>query len=556
MKKLLNALTVMVLLGTTAAFTSCNSDTPMMELADEPPIGVSLATNEISTLSSIDFSTKTFVINYTDFNIDWKGYAEPLNYSSEDGQLAGKTNIYPKGLYTFYHVFGDNTVTVIPEGVGSTQIYQYDDIKNLKIAGQGYIDENSFYATGDFQFNIYCDDERDAEDVHLDYYTEKDMQKPVINGSTTFIVNVNNRITREEILTHFSAYDETDGETEVYYDETNYDETVGVGSYFMVLETYDKSFNTATLDIEILVVDIDKPVISGTSEYNVSYDACPTLDSIKSALVITDNYDTSLALNVVSDNYSSSNQKVGSWSIVFNSTDSSGNVSDNYAVVVNIHDKIAPGITAPQTIKVPTNQKMTIEEIKSKIYVEDSYDGEITNYTLVDDDNYASNHNKVGTYRFTVTATDSSGNSSKYTITLKTEDNIAPEFYVDNYVIVLAQGETLTDAMIKEYAAKVLNIDVNTIAELSGDYDTKETGKYNIRLSMTDGSTQDFTISVNDANGEEPKDLNYFEQIWKDFTNVDNIFKFENWNWLHYVAAAFAGFLLLATIVSMLKKKN
>lgn len=119
-----------------------------------------------------------------------------------------------------------------------------------------------------------------------------------------------------------------------------------------------------------------------------------------------------------------------------------------------------PVITAPGTITVPTNKLMTESELKAKISVNDGLDGVITNFTISGYDNYRDNYETVGSYAINVSVSDRAGNQATATITIKTEDNIAPDIWLDDYFIVLRQGEQLTAEQIKQYASKVLGVSV------------------------------------------------------------------------------------------------
>lgn len=531
-------------LGTGATHASADVDVELER--------TSLASSDISTYASPSgLNGKTYIKQYSG-DFEWFDYSTyPVEDDRSELGYYGNTVEQPAGVYAFY---GDSMdiggLTISIDGSIIT------DFSNTTITPH-YNYATYYYAERPFSLGVECTDPQDLAYSNFVYYAEKDVQKPTINGTTTLVVNVNNRPSVDEILTHFTAVDETDGVVAVEFSgDGDYRQDAPIGDYFIEVEACDRAGNYAFLEVAIKVVDIDKPVISGRSEYTVSYDACPTIEDIKGALTISDNYDSGLSFRILQDPYSANIGRVGTYSLLFNSTDSSSNTSDTFEVVVNVVDAFAPIITAPGTITVPTSTRFTLDELREKIHVADGYDGVLTNYTLTDNNNYAENYNVVGNYTFTITAVDSNGNQSTFTINIKTEDKVAPEIYVDSYVICLAEGETLTDAMIREYASKVLGIDVNSIVEVSGDYDTNQMGMYSVSLLMSSGETQDFTISVSDTEGNEPKPLGYFEQLWKDFTNVDNIFKFENWNWLHYTASASAGILVLAVLASFFKKKR
>lgn len=344
-----------------------------------------------------------------------------------------------------------------------------------------------------------------------------DLQEPTISGENHFVINVNNPLSKEEILSHISAYDETDGKVDVVFDSCDYDPSnLSLGQFDAVVSATDKSGNKATVNITINVVDIDKPVINGTNSYEVSYDEPLTLDSIKEALSITDNFEKDLVLNLVEDNYTDHEREVGEHTVIFNAKDSSDNVSDNYIVTIKVVDKKVPVITAPKTITAGNDKMVSLDEIKAKISVNDGLDGNIDNYDISGFDNYETNYKKVGNYVLTVKASDKSGNQATFEITINVEDRIAPDIYFDDYFIVVPQGQELSKEQIYEMASKVLNIAVTEFSSLEGEYDTAVAGKYKLTLKTINNESYNFTLSV-EANYEDTtqyRDLAWYEYIY------------------------------------------
>lgn len=377
------------------------------------------------------------------------------------------------------------------------------------------------YTGGYFNINIILDSMFDGTPSinNLAIYDLKvnDLQEPTISGENHFVVNVNNPLSKEEILSHISAYDETDGKVAVVFDSCDYDPSnLTLGQFDAVVSATDSSGNKATINITINVVDIDKPVINGTNSYEVSYDEPLTLDSIKQALTVTDNFEKNLVLDLVEDNYTGHEREVGEHTIKFNAKDSSDNVSDNYTVTIKVIDKKTPVITAPKTITAGNDKMVSLDEIKAKISVNDGLDGNITNYEISGFDNYETNYKKVGSYVLTVKASDKSGNQATFEITINVEDRIAPDIYFDDYFIVVPQGQELSKEQIYEMASKVLNIAVSEFSSLEGEYNTAVAGNYKLILKTLSNESYNFTLSV-EANYEDTtlyRDLAWYEYIY------------------------------------------
>lgn len=372
----------------------------------------------------------------------------------------------------------------------------------------------------------------DSGNIKYDFYLEQDsnpvlelsnteikpcdFQAPSIDGTNNFVVNVNNMLSKEEILSHITAIDDTDGVVDVVIDSTNYNpDSRQLGDYTMTVSATDRAGNKATATIQIKVVDIDKPTISGTNSYTVEYDEPVSLDTIKGALTVSDNYDTGLQLQLIQDNYTGHEREVGAHTITFKATDSSNNESDVYTVTVNVQDTKKPIITAPGTINVPTNTLYSLEELKSRISVEDGLDGTITEYTISGYENYQTNYKTVGNYTITITAKDRNNNTATASITITTEDKIAPEIWFNDHFIILGQGEELTEEMIREYASKVLGISVDAIAEVTGDYNTNELGVYKMSVKTITGEAYTFSLFVDEQTHPEIVDLDWWDRVWK-----------------------------------------
>lgn len=463
------------------------------------------------------------------------------------------------GLY-FFELTGDNTTMPNVSNIsrhtqgGSINfnsnsfisISGSNELKNkLSIPGSEQYDAKSGFFTEfkekasgfEVAYQIYGAGGQNASLKITKLNTKVDGQKPVINGTTNFVVNINNMLSKEEILSHITAIDDTDGEVPVVIESSTYEPSNRkIGDYQMVVSATDRAHNKITQNIAIKVVDIDKPVISGTTNYTKSYDNPISLDTIKAGLNISDNYDTGIQLKLISDGYTGHEREVGQHTIVFGAEDSSHNKADNISVNIVVEDKKAPIISGAGTINQPTNSILSLEEIKSKISVNDGLDGVITEFDISGYDKYLASYNIVGQYPITITARDKAGNTQTATLTIKTEDKIAPEIWFDDYFIVLEQGQSLSSEQIKQMASKVLGISEASIMSIEGDYDTQTAGVYKMAVRTITGETYQFNLSVNvpaeEVNYTE-RQLNGWEKFVKFFTilifNSDEYYHTDSW---------------------------
>lgn len=259
-----------------------------------------------------------------------------------------------------------------------------------------------------------------------------DSQKPSISGTNNIIVNVDDMLSKSEILSHISAYDETDGEVQVVFESCEYDPDERViGEYDAVVSATDRSENKATANIVIHVVDVTAPVSSGgTNNMTATYREKISLDQIKSMVEFKDNYDSEVEVRVVEDNYSDNYTELGEHVIILEAEDSSGNVSEEFGITINVTDPFDPEINGPDTINAKTSHLMTEGEILAHFSATDEKDPTVK-LTLENYSEYASQFDAEipSTSRVvTVVATDASGNRTEKGVMIDVSDDIAPTF--------------------------------------------------------------------------------------------------------------------------------
>ncbi len=350
----------------------------------------------------------------------------------------------------------------------------------------------------------------------------KDVTPPTNTGTNNFIVNVNNMLTIEKILEQCSAVDETDGPVQVKYtpEGTTYNpENRQLGKFVIKAYAEDKAGNRNSFDITVTVTDIDKPVLSGTQNYEQSYDDPITLETIKSAITVSDNYDSELELQVIQDNYTGHERELGAKTITFKAVDSSKNESDVFTVTINVYDKKPPVISGAESIKVANNAPIDLETFKSKFTINDDLDGSITDFTVEGFDAYLAKKDVVGTYPVTIKAKDKSNNEISKSVNIIVEDRMAPDVILNDYFIILEQGSSLTEEQIREYASKVLGITKESITEVNGIYDTNYVGNYKLSVKTITGDVYSFSLNVGEkSNQYEIVELNWWNRIWKGFS--------------------------------------
>lgn len=364
-------------------------------------------------------------------------------------------------------------------------------------------------------------------------------KKPVINGETAFVTNIDALISIDEIKSKITAIDNEDGnishKIQVDSNGTTYNQNITtLGTYKIKFYVVDTAGNRADLTVHVLVKDITVPVITGPKTYNESYTKKKDVGTILASLSATDNYDTGLTVKVKTDNYTPNYNKVGSYGILFYATDSSGN-EGLYTVTVNVIDDVAPVFSGPTTFMKGQTETLTLAQILEDITVNDVVDKNVT--FTVKSDNYTGNGAKVGSYKIVLEATDESGNTATHTITITVRDDIPPVFYVDNFFINVDETLTLTrdDIINLLIASGQLIVEQQTqVNFMINEYEGNENipGIYALVLETKapSGNTNKISLAVkvNENTDEDPVIINPEENI------IDKLWNFikDSWNWL------------------------
>lgn len=369
-------------------------------------------------------------------------------------------------------------------------------------------------------------------------YVEPDKQ-PVLSGETAFVTTIDNPISINDIMSRIEAIDNEDGNIthliQIDNTKTTYNENVSIiGNYELHLYVEDSAGNRAELIVHVLVKDITEPVISGKSSYNQSYTKKLDVNTVLNALSVSDNYDSSVTVKVKEDNYSANYNKIGSYEIIFNAVDSSGN-EGIYIVTINVIDDVAPVFTAPETILKGQSETLTLNDILDQVTVNDFIDNSVS-FTVYED-NYTGKGHMVGNWTIVLEAIDNSNNRSVHIITIQVRDNIPPVFYVDNFFIHVDDIVHLTRQDIIDLLVASGQLEINATTTFSfplNEYEGNENipGIYalTVKSSSIDGTSKQVSLAIKVYETEDNDDIildpekNIFEKIWDFFKKT--------WDWL------------------------
>lgn len=341
-----------------------------------------------------------------------------------------------------------------------------------------------------------------------------------ITSSTDAPLSIN------EILNMITVKDETDGDISqnVTLVSTTYDpQNLVLGKHPFNVSVCDAAGNEATATFYVTVYDVTAPVIDGINSYSQSYDDPITLDDILANLTVTDNFDEDVTINLVRDGYTGNEAKVGTYNVIFNATDTAGNSCVDYVVSVEVFDKKAPIVTAPDNIECGNDKLLTLPEIQSKISVIDGCDGKLE-YTINGYDAYRATYSTVKQYPITITATDKSGNATNHTIVLEVKDEVEPKFFIArNFVISITAGEVITNDMIISFLTQVGELRKADVDFVQCSYEDAE-GEYEVLVFMKDASVYKTSIRVGAQEVEIEEKVGFWTKVGNWFKSIPNFF--------------------------------
>ena len=389
-----------------------------------------------------------------------------------------------------------------------------------------------------------------------------DTDNPTINIPTVN-VDVDNPIPFSEIKAQITATDPTEGDItskiEIVSNEYVLDANgkIPVGNYEYVVKVTDEALNSSEVTGLICVQDTKAPVVTAnnaTTLYNVTL----TDEEIRSLFNYSDNYDSTGALNVVINRDAYTNT-LGTYDITCKVTDLSGNTGEATAKVT-VYDNIRPTIYTPKNLTLSTVSPINYDDVFAKCGAYDGYDGEIE-FTLTDTDKMVETK-AVGSYTWTIEASDSTGNTSTETFEIIIVDKDIPVInFNTDYFFFTSRYNLLTKdeivSMLLKTSQVTGSVESNNIESITSDYfnSPHEVGEYDLKVKLSDGTTYDNTVVVTEEPEKEFKFTDIFTKIyWETWAN--NWKTPDNWNWLHWTIISIGAVAVLAAVVAVLKKKR
>ena len=267
---------------------------------------------------------------------------------------------------------------------------------------------------------------------------------------------------------------------------------------FGYMEAYhsDYACTSGLVRIEVYVYDNVAPTVVINSNIDISYR--DNFD-VNDYLFYTDNATNPCTVSILG-NYE--NHVIGDYELGVRVVDGSNN-STQRDFILHIYDNISPIIECEDTINVNI-----LEEFKKENYIKvyDEYDG-ILDYEFMDIDT-----STINSFNVTITATDSSNNISKKTITINVLDKVKP-------VIELKENELniMEDYDFKSNVSSVTdNCDTLSIDDIEITKKLIGTQRYLITYKIKDSSNNE-CLAYSYAN------MSYYNLPIIEAINLDNL---------------------------------
>ena len=226
---------------------------------------------------------------------------------------------------------------------------------------------------------------------------------------------------------------------------------------------------------------------TSTSELTLTYTA-PQQDTTPPIITLTGNNPQSIELgdgytelgattddgSAVTVDSSAFSDSLGSYNILYNSVDSSGNDAIQVIRTVNVADTTSPNITAPSNITAESTGQQTTVNLVSATATDNS------SFTIIND---APASFPLGTTTIIWTATDDSGNTSTATSTVTIQDTTPPVITLTGanpQTIELGDGYTELGATTDDYSEIIINSNfIDAIGSYIVSYDSVDSSENN-----------------------------------------------------------------------------
>ncbi len=222
---------------------------------------------------------------------------------------------------------------------------------------------------------------------------------------------------------------------------------VGLGSYTVSYDYRDVAHNDAvTLTRTVVVRDTIKPIqtLNGASTIYVEFGS----NYSELGAIWTDAHDGTGSSEVSG---SVNVGILGTYTITYNYLDYANNNAIAITRTIVVRDTTSPTFTGESNYNWNLNSTRNLEDILSKISVNDLFSGDLTSTITIQSDTYSINSLILGNYTIVLRAIDSSGNISDFTITISIIDDMPPVFTTTLVLLTLEYANSMTQQDYIDY---------------------------------------------------------------------------------------------------------
>ena len=238
-----------------------------------------------------------------------------------------------------------------------------------------------------------------------------------------------------------TASDNYDGDISADIVTVNNVDTSVIGSYTVTYNVSDDAGNAATeVTRTVNVTDTTAPVITLVGDTQITVEVGSTYTDL--GATASDNYDGDITADIVTVN-NVDTSVIGSYTVTYNVTDSSGNAASEVTRTVNVTDTTAPVITLVGDAQITVEVGTTYTDLGAT--ASDNYDGDIT-ADIVTVNNVDTS--VIGSYTVTYNVSDDAGNAAtEVTRTVSVTDTTAPVItLVGDAAVDLSVGDTYSES--------------------------------------------------------------------------------------------------------------
>ncbi|BCR35561.1 DUF5011/hyalin repeat domain-containing protein [Mariniplasma anaerobium] len=246
------------------------------------------------------------------------------------------------------------------------------------------------------------------------------------------------------------------------------------------------------------------PVFSGETAFVTTVDNPIGESSIRSYLIAIDETDGNVThlITLDQDNYTSNNSILGSYTLEYSVTDSSGNRAELIVTVI-VKDVLSPTWNEEKdSVSISYTQTFDIEAYKAQLDAIDNYDDASSLVITIDSNLYTASKTIPGSYEVVYKIVDTSGNSLYANVDVNVIDDVKPSFSGPTTISKpTTEAMTITEIKGQLSANDAINGNLTSSIQIVSDEYTGNgnvVGNYDIQFSVTDssGNIEYHTFSV------------------------------------------------------------